>query len=59
MPLVVWVALALLLAVGTWLWLTGRIELGGVRSTIGKIQLAGLLWAGFIIALAVVRLAGG
>lgn len=59
MPLVVWVALALLLAVGTWLWLTGRIQLGGVRSTIGKIQLAGLLWAGFIIALAVVRLAGG
>ena len=57
MPLVVWGALALLLAVGTWLWLTGRIELGGVRSTIGKIQLAGLLWAGFIIALAVVRLA--
>ncbi len=59
MPLVVWIALALLLAVGTWLWLTGRIQLGGVRSTIGKLQLAGLLWAGFIIALAVVRLASG
>lgn len=59
MPVVVWGALALLLAVGTWMWLTGRIQLGGVRSTIGKIQLAGLLWAVFIVAIAVVRLTSG
>ena len=55
---VAWIALGILLLIGTWLWLTGRIQLGGVRSTIRKLQLAGLAWAVFIIAIAAIRVAG-
>lgn len=53
-----WIALGILLLIGTWLWLTGRIQLGGVRSTVRKLQLAGLAWAVFIIAIAAIRVAG-
>ncbi|MCY3558088.1 MAG: hypothetical protein OXH13_05535 [Chloroflexi bacterium] len=51
--------LFIVLAVLTALWLKGYLNFGGVLSLFRRIQLAALLWAAAIFAIALVRILGG
>ena len=52
------VLIFIILAVFTFFWLKGWVELGGIASIYRKIRLVGLLWAAAILTIGGLRIAG-